>query len=664
MRPPWLRPAGATQVGVGLAFGVVPPLLALGEAGFAISASGPLAAALVVAGFVALLISPLGVLTDWRVAVGACCFVGLAALTLVSLRWSPAVDAGWLVGVKSVAYAAAFLMAALLVRTRLAIWGLLAGLASGATLIAIWSLVSVARSTNPEPLFWDSRLATPVGYANGLALVLLLGALAALALAAAPARRWWHVGLRAGTWASLAVIAVTISATQSRGTMLAGCIGLAAILVLSPDRGRVASASASAAVAAGLLFHRAVDLRAAVTDNELGSVGSIAESMLAGAAGAAAIAAGLGAATAALEILLRSQASARWRESSARTLVRTPAFRAGAVVLVAVCLVGGVAAAASSGVADRVLATGGEEQIRGAERLTSTSSNGRVALWEEAIAAGRDAPLAGQGAGGYWVWWNTNRDSGDVDTRFAHSVFLSFWAENGLPGLLLLLGWLVAATAAIVALVRTSGGRRVGATLGGLLLAWVVAASVDWHWSLPAATLPVVFATGAAAGTVASPERACSRVAATTIRAGAAVAGAAAVALVGTPYLADRYVESAADIGIDDPTAARRQLDRAEALNPHDPRIYEIRARVSYALGQSKRARAELVEAVDATPLLYQPWIRLADFDQYVLDDPAAAAPSLREALRLHRDHGGRGELQERLAEIRVTRGAGRTEAG
>ena len=101
-----------------------------------------------------------------------------------------------------------------------------------------------------------------------------------------------------------------------------------------------------------------------------------------------------------------------------------------------------------------------------------------------------------------------------------------------------------------------------------------------------------------------------------------------------------------------DPRGALEALDRAEAITSRDPRIDELRARIYLYLGNLARARRALVEGTERNPLLYTPWLRLADFDEFALNRPGAAIPNLRRALVLHRFHGN-GQLENRIEQAR-----------
>lgn len=115
----------------------------------------------------------------------------------------------------------------------------------------------------------------------------------------------------------------------------------------------------------------------------------------------------------------------------------------------------------------------------------------RVSLWREAAALGQEEPVTGVGPGRFE---SEQAFTDDRDLRRAHSAPLQQLAEQGAPGLVLLLGlggWALAALWAV----RDDPVAAVGA---GAVTAVALEATFDWVLSEPAVTLGLAVLVGAA----------------------------------------------------------------------------------------------------------------------------------------------------------------------
>jgi O-antigen ligase len=128
-----------------------------------------------------------------------------------------------------------------------------------------------------------------------------------------------------------------------------------------------------------------------------------------------------------------------------------------------------------------------------ARRLTTATSY-RYEYWRVALRALRREPLTGLGAGGFRVAWLKERPIAER-VRDTHSLELEFAAELGVPGLLAFLLLAGGVGAAARTAVRREPELAAGAAAA--TLAWLVHASIDWDWQLPAVTLPAVVLAGA-----------------------------------------------------------------------------------------------------------------------------------------------------------------------
>ena len=121
-------------------------------------------------------------------------------------------------------------------------------------------------------------------------------------------------------------------------------------------------------------------------------------------------------------------------------------------------------------------------------------TSNRYEYWRVALGAFRDDPLTGTGSGGFRVVWLQERPIRET-VRDAHSLEFEVAAELGLVGL-----------RRARADVRRRGGRgpagarlRTGPLAAGsaaALVVWVLHASIDWDWQMPAVTLPALILAG------------------------------------------------------------------------------------------------------------------------------------------------------------------------
>ncbi|HEV2874005.1 MAG TPA: O-antigen ligase family protein, partial [Thermoleophilaceae bacterium] len=117
----------------------------------------------------------------------------------------------------------------------------------------------------------------------------------------------------------------------------------------------------------------------------------------------------------------------------------------------------------------------------------------RYEYWRVGAEAFFERPLLGEGSGAFRVLWRQERDveAGAVEV---HSLVIEMATELGLPGLVLL-GLFLGGVAACG---RTA--LRAGAPLApgacAVCAAWLLHASIDWDWQMPAVTLPALVLAG------------------------------------------------------------------------------------------------------------------------------------------------------------------------
>jgi O-antigen ligase len=169
---------------------------------------------------------------------------------------------------------------------------------------------------------------------------------------------------------------------------------------------------------------------------------------------------------------------------------RLPAVAAAAVAL---CVVGLIA----GGLGEDAKA---ESAASTPSRFASVSSV-RYEYWRVGIDAFWGEPLHGAGAGGFRVVWRQERRVPHAVTE-VHSLPLEMGAELGIPGLLLFglfIGGLAAAGRRALAL-----GAPLAPGACAVCVAYLLHATIDWDWQLPAVTLPALVLAG---GLLAASER-------------------------------------------------------------------------------------------------------------------------------------------------------------
>jgi hypothetical protein len=126
------------------------------------------------------------------------------------------------------------------------------------------------------------------------------------------------------------------------------------------------------------------------------------------------------------------------------------------------------------------------------QRLASLDISSRGDYWRVALAAWKERPLTGTGAGTFQYTWLEDRP-GLKGVKQVHNVYLEQGTETGLFAFLALLGFvavLVGYTGRAAWRSGPQGERRLLlAGLGSALMVYLVSSVFEWHWYLPASTL-------------------------------------------------------------------------------------------------------------------------------------------------------------------------------
>jgi len=487
-----------------------------------------------------------------------------------------------------------------------------------------------------------SRLRSPLGYWNALALLCVIGLFPMLRLAADPARR---VSGRLAALGGLYLLVLVLGLTYSRGGILAFLVGGLVFISLTTERVRsvvLLVVSILAAVVPLIVVFTRPDLVA--NGLPLASRRDDATAVL----------------IAVLVVLAAVLMVGRGVIALERGRLCTPARgrRAGRVVagltalLVAVGFAGALGSGAFAAAAERFTDTRNAGSVTDPNRLLSTNSGNRWTWWQEAVGAWSEKPLAGWGAGSFPVTHKRHRTE-LLPVQQPHSVPLQFLAETGIIGLVLGMGAVLALLAAAVARVRAMPwavagappGRGYAAALLAAPCAWLARSFYDWDWDIPAVTLPVLLALGVL---VARPAEARLRVVLPRSDGGLRGLGfgvgvlALILAMVSAalPALAETRTASAlVAVGadrVDDEALAEAAADAelAARLNPLAVEPLIAAASIAQRRDRIPEARMQILRAVERQPENYEAWLQLARIE-FVRQDRAGLRRAAGRALEL-----------------------------
>lgn len=559
--------------------------------------------------------------------------VGFAALTAVSMAWAPDNGKAFEDVVRALAYGGVFvLVVAGSRRGEAAPW--LRGIAIG--LIAVAAIALAARF---EPrLFGEpdadlrrilpaagGRLTYPIGYWNGLAAAMATAAVLGAWLAAASATRV----ARSLSVAALPLVLLALWATGSRGGIVAAAVALAVLVGFGPRRGALL-VNAGLGVLAGTVLVAIATGRDNLFDYPGTPVGQSEAGGMLLATVAVVLATGL------------------VRYAFDRPLERLAGARPPRRALQAIAILAALAALIGIIVVDPIerfedfKAPPSSDAIElGADRLLDAGGSGRYQFWEAAVDAFADAPVAGQGTGGYGPYWLEHREYPLVATR-AHSLFFETLAELGLLGLALVLGFFAIAACCAVTRRRAEDPMAELGPAAAVVTVGALAAAVDWIWDLPAVFVPVVIAIALLTGAATRPPDPAGAPAPVRgeVRSRRRFAGGVAVLLVawvaicaaGLLVLSDRALEASRD------AAARGDLEGAidAAANARDLEPWAAEPRVQLAqlyerAGDTALALETMEQAIDRAPRDFELYLALAPI-QYSEGDLAGSERSLRLA--------------------------------
>ena len=495
-------------------------------------------------------------------------FAGFTVWSFCSILWADARGDAWDGANRTLLYLTVFALFAGIAWTA---GEAAAGLGAFALATAAVGAGEIARALADDAtaVFFDGRLAAPIGYQNASAALFLAAFWAALLVAA----RRQTPGLARGALLAAAGLLVELTIlAQSRGSLVAGALTLAVAIALVRARTQLLLALSAVALAAG------ASLPALLNVYDGGAPGR--EPDLAPVAVAMSLsvillfAGGLG-----------LERAARWVDVHAR-LSRTRVMAAAAVLVAATA--GGLALAGGPTAAARSVAD---------SRFAAGPGSGRYDFWRVAATEFARNPVGGVGADNFAHDYVRDRE-GREEPLYPHSLALRAVAQTGAVGGALLALFLGTVAISVSRMPAGDDARRsvaVAALVTGAV--WVTHGSIDWLWEIPAVGAPAMAAFGLAVAMCRRPERQVRVPPGVRI----ALASAACVAALSyaLPALSAREVEGAARGWSADPAAALRRLERGRNLNPLSDRPDLVEGLLARHAGDHQRARQAFLNALD-----------------------------------------------------------------
>ena len=507
--------------------------------------------------------------------------VALAGWEALSIVWSAVPDLARDEALLTIFYAIALLVPLVALRSATERLLALAAIAAAAAVLAVGAGIVLRFGSDQADHFYSGRLSFPISYPNAQAAVFLIGFWPALVLAA---QRGRGLLVRALAMAAATAIASGWLTAQSKGGIAALAASAAVVFALSPLRLRLLPPTL---IAAGLTAAAYSPLTAPFRSESVPEVKRAGSAIL--------LLAALGAVAGLLYALVD-----RRLELDPRAVRKAGG---GGFVMFVAAVVAGVALFFTS-----VYHQGWfGDQWQAFKRYQSTTASShllqlgsyRYDIWRVAVHEFEHHPLAGIGSRGFGPAYLQERRSPDTPAR-AHSVELDALSELGVVGFALLA---CAFVVPLVTLARRLRGRDAVATaaFAGAVY-WLVHASVDWIWTVPACGLPFWLLVGV--GCSGGERRQLGSRAALPA---AAVAVVIAVIAFVPPWLSARltdhgnfhWAERLDPLSVD-PYVSQGSVAALEEAVRKEPRVVELRFDLGQAYiraGKRSKARAALEEA-------------------------------------------------------------------
>ena len=397
---------------------------------------------------------------------------GLAAWSALSAIWAESPALAWEGAGQTALYAALVTLVATLPGRRQAL-RVGSGIAAGIVVIAFVTLVGLF--ADGSDLYLAGRLDEPIGYRNAVATLFAFGFWPMIGIAAERGRK---PPLRAVAIAAAVLVLGLAFLTQSRGVLIALCVGGVVSLAIGPDRVRRTWLALAAAAGIGIASGSLLVPYHAFQDGQIVTSSQVEDAAQALTLVSLAFLL-LGLLGALLDNGLRGRLGVAARQIA----------EAGLAVVAAVAVVAALVAVGNPvSYADDKWEEFTELETGSATETTRLGSVGgpRYDLWRVALSEFDSQPLIGVGDGNYKFDYYRERRT-DRNLSDPHSLPLALLSEKGIVGALLFAGFLVGIGVAIARSARSCppGERRVVAGLAAGGAAVVGQTTTDWIWLIP-----------------------------------------------------------------------------------------------------------------------------------------------------------------------------------
>ena len=466
-----------------------------------------------------------------------------------------------------------------------------------------------------------NRLSYPIGYWNGLATLMAMGAPLLLYIAV----RGRTILGRASAAGAMPAVALTAFFTLSRGGALELVVALLVFLALAPRRLAVLPSLLLTAVGSAILIIGANQRDPLVNGLVSTTAHRQGNTML---AMAMVVCCGVALIQAALAL-------AEHRGRLPKLMVPTRTSVPAAILAAVVGLVILLAASVPGYLADRwhdfktPTVTG-----TGVTRFDSSSGSGRYQTWTAASDAYKVDPATGIGPGTFESWW-AQKGTLPIFVRDAHSLYMETLGELGVVGLLLIGGFIglvlgVGANGAV----HGNERRWPYAAATASVAAFVVGAGIDWAWEQ--AVIPIAFLVLAGGLLGSRRYEPPSRREALGTRTVLILLGVVAMVAIVIPLLgAESLRDSRTAASSGDLKSALDDANRAHSLQPYAAEPDLQQALVLELMGSYRDAVDHAREATQASSRDWRTWLILSRL-QVEANEPAASVNSYLHAKSLN----------------------------